>query len=74
VRRCQPPDIADQIVKLYFEPFKGIMPKDAGINMDGMRAVVSLMGEVGELQAPLPKADAFVDLQYLKAAGVPVAN
>ncbi len=68
------PDIADQIVKLYFEPFKGIMPKDAGINMDGMRAVIALMGEVGELQAPLPKADAFVDLQYLKAAGVPVAD
>jgi len=28
------------------------------------------MGEVGELKAPLPPVDRFMDLQYLKAAGL----
>jgi ABC-type nitrate/sulfonate/bicarbonate transport system substrate-binding protein len=65
-----PPDIARQILKLYYEPYSGIMPKSAGIDMQGMKAVVELMGEVGELKGALPDAARFVDLQYLQAAGL----
>jgi len=28
------------------------------------------MGEVGELKAPLPAVERFIDLQFLKAAGL----
>jgi hypothetical protein len=28
------------------------------------------MGEAGELKAPLPPVERFIDLQYLKAAGI----
>jgi ABC-type nitrate/sulfonate/bicarbonate transport system substrate-binding protein len=65
-----PPDVAKQILTLYFDPYKGIMPKSAGIDMEGMRAVLELMKEAGELQGSLPEAARFVDLQYLEAAGL----
>jgi len=32
--------------------------------------VIALLGRTGELEAPLPAAERFVDLQYLKAAGL----
>lgn len=65
-----PKNIADKILKSYFDPFNGSMPRAAEINMDGMRAVIWLMGEIGELQSPLPPAEKFVDLRYLQAAGL----
>jgi hypothetical protein len=46
------------------------MPKQAEISMAGMTKVIELLGETGELKTPLPAADRFVDLQYLKAAGM----
>jgi hypothetical protein len=35
-----------------------------------MEQAIALMGEGGILKAPLPRAERFVDLQYLHAAGV----
>jgi hypothetical protein len=35
-----------------------------------MEQAIALMGEGGILKAPLPRAERFVDLQYLQAAGV----
>lgn len=64
------PGIAREIVKFYFEPRRGIMPKSAEIAMDGMTAVVSLMGEAGELKGALPDAARFVELRYLREAGL----
>jgi len=32
--------------------------------------VIRIMGEVGELKAPLPQVERFIDLQFLKAAGL----
>ena len=64
------PDIAAKIMNLYFEPARGIMPKTAEINMAGMSAVVALMGEAGELKGALPDAGRFVELRYLREAGV----
>jgi NitT/TauT family transport system substrate-binding protein len=64
------PDIAAQIVTFYFDPPRAIMPKAGEINLDGMRTVISLMGEAGELKSALPEAERFVDLTYLKKAGL----
>ncbi len=61
--------IARQMLALYFEPDRGVMPKQAEISFPGVTKVIELLGEVGELKAPLPPAERFIDLQYLKAAG-----
>jgi hypothetical protein len=42
------------------------MPKQAEIDMAGMTKVIEPLGLSGELKAPLPTAERFVDLQYLK--------
>jgi hypothetical protein len=63
-------DIARQTLALYFEPERGVMPKQAEIDLRGLAQVISFMGEGGLLKPPLPAPERFVDLQYLRAAGV----
>jgi len=65
-----PLDIADELYRFYFEPYRGIMPRGGEINMEGMSAVISLMHDGGELKAPLPDASRFVDLSFLREAGL----
>ena len=55
---------------LYFEPERGILPKLGEINLKGMEQVIALMAEGETINAPVPAAERFVDLQYLHAAGV----
>jgi ABC-type nitrate/sulfonate/bicarbonate transport system substrate-binding protein len=55
---------------LYFEPDRRVLPKLGEITVGGMEQAIALMGEGGILKAPLPRAERFVDLQYLQAAGV----
>src|SRR6476619_2053681 len=55
---------------LYFEPDRRVLPELGEINVNGMEQAIALMGEGGILKAPLPRAERFVDLQYLQAAGV----
>ena len=63
-------DVARQTLALYFEPDKGVVPKQAEIDLKGLAQVIAFMGEGGVLKPPLPAAERFVDLQYLRAAGV----
>src|SRR3990172_2599356 len=58
--------ISRQMLSLYFEPDRGVMPKQAEISFPGVTKVIELLGGVGELKAPLPPAERFIDLQYLK--------
>jgi hypothetical protein len=62
--------IARQTLSLYFDPDRGVVPKQAEIDMKGFNQVVQVMAEAGELKPPLPAADRFVDLQYLRATGL----
>jgi ABC-type nitrate/sulfonate/bicarbonate transport system substrate-binding protein len=61
---------AVQTLSLYFEPERNVLPYQAEINMKGLAQVIAIMGEAGTLKAPLPAAERFVDLQYLRAAGL----
>jgi NitT/TauT family transport system substrate-binding protein len=63
-------DIARQTLALYFEPDRGVLPKQGEVNIAGLTQVIAFMGEGGMLPQPLPQPERFVDLQYLKAAGV----
>jgi ABC-type nitrate/sulfonate/bicarbonate transport system substrate-binding protein len=55
---------------LFLEPDRGVLPKAGEISPNGMAQSIALMGEGGILQAPLPAAERFIDLQYLHAAGI----
>jgi ABC-type nitrate/sulfonate/bicarbonate transport system substrate-binding protein len=61
--------IARQTLALYFEPDKGVMPKRAEINLEGLAQAIAFMGEGGVIAPPLPAPERFMDLQYLRAAG-----
>jgi ABC-type nitrate/sulfonate/bicarbonate transport system substrate-binding protein len=63
-------EIARQTLSLYFEPERGVVPKQGEIDVKGFGEVLKVMGEAGELKPPLPPAERFIDLQYLKAAGL----
>ena len=63
-------EIARAVMALYFEPDRGVMPRQAEIDLKGLAQVIAFMGEAGELSAPLPPVERFVDLQFLKAAGL----
>jgi hypothetical protein len=62
--------IAKQTLALFFDPERGVLPNQAEINVKGLDQVIAFMGEAGNLKAPLPAAERFVDLQYLQAAGM----
>jgi ABC-type nitrate/sulfonate/bicarbonate transport system substrate-binding protein len=62
--------IARQTLSLYFDPERGVVPKQAEIDMKGFNQVLQVMAEAGELNPPLPAAERFVDLQYLRSAGL----
>jgi ABC-type nitrate/sulfonate/bicarbonate transport system substrate-binding protein len=61
---------AQLTLKLYFEPERNVLPHAGEISLKGMEQVIALMGEGGVLKAPLPPAERFMDLQYLRAAGI----
>ena len=61
--------IDGQTLALYFEPERGVMPKQAEFSIAGLAQVIAFMGEGGMLAQPLPPPERFVDPQYLKAAG-----
>ncbi|MGH6771388.1 MAG: ABC transporter substrate-binding protein [Xanthobacteraceae bacterium] len=64
------PDIARRMLAFYYEPDRGVMPRQAEISIPGLAMVISLLGQSGALKGGLPAPERFVDLQYLKAAGL----
>jgi ABC-type nitrate/sulfonate/bicarbonate transport system substrate-binding protein len=65
-----PAEVMRAVLAFYYEPDRGMMPRQGEIDMAGVAKVIELLGRSGELKAPLPAAERFVDLQYLKAAGL----
>ena len=69
-RPAFPPAIAERTLALYFEPDRRVLPRQGEIDIAGLAQVIAFMEEAGQLKAPLPAPERFVDLQYLQAAGV----
>jgi ABC-type nitrate/sulfonate/bicarbonate transport system substrate-binding protein len=63
-----PPALAERALDLYAG--KTVLPRRGEIDLKGLAQVISFMGESGQLKAPLPAAEQFVDLQYLQLAGI----
>jgi ABC-type nitrate/sulfonate/bicarbonate transport system substrate-binding protein len=62
--------IAGKVLALYFEPERGVLPRQGEIDMKGLAQVIAMMAEAGQISAPLPAPEQFVDWQYLQAVGV----
>lgn len=60
--------VARAVLALYYEPDRGVMPKQAEINMAGVAKVLAILSDAGQIGKPVPAVDRFVDLQYLQAA------
>jgi NitT/TauT family transport system substrate-binding protein len=63
--------IAQQTLALFFDPERSVLPKRAEIDLKGLAQVIAMMGDAGAIKTPLPSPEQFMDLQYLRAAGVP---
>jgi ABC-type nitrate/sulfonate/bicarbonate transport system substrate-binding protein len=59
-----------QIFRPYTEPDKNVLPRQGELNLHAFDRVLSLMAEGGVIPTPVAPASRFVDLQYLKAAGI----
>lgn len=62
--------VARAVLALYYEPDRGVMPKQGEINTAGVGKVLALLADAGQIGKPVPAMERFVDLQYLKAAGL----
>jgi ABC-type nitrate/sulfonate/bicarbonate transport system substrate-binding protein len=62
--------IAERTLALYFEPGRKVLPRQGEIDLKGLTQVIAFMAEAGQLKAPLPGPERFVDLQYLGLAGI----
>jgi ABC-type nitrate/sulfonate/bicarbonate transport system substrate-binding protein len=66
--------ISDEITREIFAPYlesdKNILPKRGELSLSAFNRVLTLMGEAGVIATPVPSAERFVDLRYLKAAGI----
>jgi ABC-type nitrate/sulfonate/bicarbonate transport system substrate-binding protein len=63
-------DTARQIFAPYTDPARNILPRRGELDLKAFDRVLSLMGEAGVIPTPVAPATRFVDLQYLKAAGI----
>ena len=63
-----PADIAAGVLDLYAG--KKVLPERGEIDLKGIEQVIAFMGEAGQIKAPLPEAERFVDRSYLARAGV----
>ena len=63
-------EIAREIFSPYTQPDKNVLPKRGELNLKAFNQVLALMGEAGVIPTPVMPADRFVDLHYLKMAGI----
>jgi ABC-type nitrate/sulfonate/bicarbonate transport system substrate-binding protein len=62
------PAIAEGVLHLYAQPGRKALPLRGEIDPRGIAQVIAFMGEAGQIKAPLPPAERFVDLRYLQEA------
>ena len=60
-------ETAFSTLDLFFQPEKNVLPFEGEINLRGVEQVIRFLKDGGVVTAPIPPAETFVDLQYLKA-------
>ena len=61
---------AREMLSYLWDAKNDVLPKQGEIDLAKVNALITLYGRYGVLQAPLPAPERFVDLRYLKMAGV----
>jgi NitT/TauT family transport system substrate-binding protein len=64
--------VAAQTLDLILQ--HGALPNRGEISVAGLNEVIAMMAGAGLLKPPVPQAPTFIDLRYLRAAGVPQVN
>jgi ABC-type nitrate/sulfonate/bicarbonate transport system substrate-binding protein len=64
------PAVAAEIFAPYLQPDRNILPRKGELDLAAFNRVIALMAQVGAIPSPAPDAERFVDLQYVKAAGI----
>ena len=60
-------ETAFSTLDLFFQPEKNVLPFEGEINLRGVEQVIRFLKDGGVVTGPIPPAETFVDLQYLKA-------
>ena len=63
-------DAARQIFAPYTQLDKNVVPRRGELDLKAFDRVLALMGEAGVIPTPVAPAARFIDVQYLKAAGI----
>jgi ABC-type nitrate/sulfonate/bicarbonate transport system substrate-binding protein len=64
-----PAAAAERVLELYAQPGRKVLPARGEIDLERLGQVIGFMAEAGQLKAPLPRAERFVDLRYLQLGG-----
>ena len=64
------PRIAADILRLYLDPDRGVLPRQGEFDQEGLAAVIAFMHETGAIKGALPSPERFIDTTYLKDAGI----
>jgi ABC-type nitrate/sulfonate/bicarbonate transport system substrate-binding protein len=62
--------VAAEIFAPYLEPDRNVLPRKGELDLAAFDRVISLMAEASAIPSPAPSAERFVDLRYVKAAGI----
>jgi len=60
-------ETAFSTLDLFFQPEKNVLPFEGEINLRGVEQVIRFLKDGGVVTGPVPPAETFVNLQYLKA-------
>jgi ABC-type nitrate/sulfonate/bicarbonate transport system substrate-binding protein len=58
-----------QMLAAIWDPKNRVLPQRAAIDMDSVKAAITLLGEYDILKQPLPAPERFIDTAYAEAAG-----
>ena len=62
--------VARQTLDLYLEPDRKVLPRRGELDVNGMSRIIALLADSGAVKAPVPPAERFLDLRYLRSAGI----
>jgi ABC-type nitrate/sulfonate/bicarbonate transport system substrate-binding protein len=63
-----PEDRSRDMLAYIWDAKNRVLPQQAAIDLNNVKAAISLLGEYGVLKAPLPTPERFVDPSYAAAA------
>jgi ABC-type nitrate/sulfonate/bicarbonate transport system substrate-binding protein len=67
---AQPENRAREMLTYFYDAKNDVLPQQGEIDLARVNAMIALFGRYGILNAPLPAPERFVDLRYLKMAGI----